>query len=116
MSIRKHLYTFPLSTKMIGATALGAALLAGTAIPSQADEALADLVENVSPSVVTIIASQDAVPAPAAVLYRALGPVSRPAAAVAQLTPVPPPAPAPAKRMRCHAGAYEPPLYHSAVL
>jgi len=65
MSIRKHLYTFSLSTKMIGATALGAALLAGTAIPSQADEALADLVESVSPSVVTIIASQDAVPAPA---------------------------------------------------
>ncbi|EEX11067.1 protease Do subfamily [Ruegeria lacuscaerulensis ITI-1157] len=65
MNIRKSPYTFPLSTKMIGVTALSTALLAGTAIPSQADEALADLVESVSPSVVTIIASQDAAPVPA---------------------------------------------------
>ena len=37
-------------------------MLATTALPSMADEALADLVESMSPSVVTIIAEQDARP------------------------------------------------------
>lgn len=46
----------------IGAPALGALLLASTALPSAADEALADLVEEVSPSVVTVLATQDAKP------------------------------------------------------
>ncbi len=65
MSIRKSSLLFPRTTSWAGASALGAALLAGTAIPALADEALADLVENVSPSVVTIIAKQDAQPTPA---------------------------------------------------
>ena len=65
MSIRKSSLLFPRTTSWAGASALGAALLAGTAIPALADEALADLVENVSPSVVTIIAKQDAQPMPA---------------------------------------------------
>ncbi|MGV6805548.1 MAG: Do family serine endopeptidase [Ruegeria sp.] len=65
MSIRKSPLITPRSTSMVGATALSAALLAATAIPSHADEALADLVETVSPSVVTVIASLDAKPMPA---------------------------------------------------
>lgn len=65
MSIRKSPLILPRSSGLIGATALSAALLAGTAIPSHADEALADLVEAVSPSVVTIIATIDAAPEPA---------------------------------------------------
>ena len=65
MSIRKSSRLYPRTTNWIGASALGAALLAGTAIPSLADEAPADLVETVSPSVVTIVAVQDAAPVPA---------------------------------------------------
>jgi S1-C subfamily serine protease len=61
MSIRKSSVLFPRKSSWVGASALGAALLATTALPSMADEALADLVETVSPSVVTIIAEQDAV-------------------------------------------------------
>lgn len=65
MSIRKSSLLLPRTSNWAGAGALGAALLATTAMPSMADEALADLVETVSPSVVTIIAEHDAVPAPA---------------------------------------------------
>ncbi|KIC43435.1 serine protease [Ruegeria sp. ANG-R] len=65
MSIRKSSLLFPRTSNWMGATALGAALLATTALPAMADEALADLVETVSPSVVTIIAKQDAPPNPA---------------------------------------------------
>ncbi len=65
MSIRKSSLLIPRTTSWVGVSALSAALLASTAIPSQADEALADLVESVSPSVVTIIAEQDARPMPA---------------------------------------------------
>lgn len=65
MSIRKSPLILPRTSGLFGATALSAALLAATAIPSQADEALADLVETVSPSVVTVIASIDAAPSPA---------------------------------------------------
>ncbi|WP_210092251.1 DegQ family serine endoprotease [Ruegeria sp. HKCCSP346] len=65
MSIRKSSLLLPRTSNWVGVSALGAALLATTAIPSMADEALADLVETVSPSVVTIIAEQDAVPTPA---------------------------------------------------
>ncbi|SDW49813.1 serine protease Do [Ruegeria halocynthiae] len=60
MSIRKSSLLFPRTSNWMGVTALGAAMLATTALPSMADEALADLVETVSPSVVTIIAKQDA--------------------------------------------------------
>ncbi|TMV06536.1 DegQ family serine endoprotease [Ruegeria sediminis] len=49
-------------TGWTGATALGAALLTTTALPALADEALADLVEQVSPSVVTIVAEHKAKP------------------------------------------------------
>ncbi len=66
MSIRKSSLLFPRTTNWVGAGALGAALLATTAIPSMADEALADLVESVSPSVVTIIAEQKTAPTPTA--------------------------------------------------
>lgn len=62
MSIRKSSLLLPRATGWAGTSALSAALLATTALPSLADEALADLVENVSPSVVTIIAEQDIVP------------------------------------------------------
>jgi len=65
MSIRKSSLLLPRKSSRVGASALGAALLATTALPSMADEALADLVETVSPSVVTIIAEQDAVATPA---------------------------------------------------
>ncbi len=65
MSILKSSLLFPRKSSWVGASALGAALLATTALPSMADEALADLVETVSPSVVTIIAEQDAVATPA---------------------------------------------------
>ena len=65
MSIRKSSLLFPRTSNWMGASALGAAMLATTALPAMADEALADLVETVSPSVVTIIAKQDAAPAPA---------------------------------------------------
>ncbi|WP_377188452.1 Do family serine endopeptidase [Ruegeria meonggei] len=64
MSIRKS-SLLPGTTNWVGVGALGAALLATTALPSMADEALADLVENVSPSVVTIIAEQNTAPMPA---------------------------------------------------
>ncbi|WP_424830777.1 DegQ family serine endoprotease [Ruegeria sp.] len=62
MSIRKSSLLFPRTSNWIGVGALGAAMLATTALPSMADEALADLVETVSPSVVTIIAEQTATP------------------------------------------------------
>ncbi|WP_170475457.1 DegQ family serine endoprotease [Ruegeria arenilitoris] len=65
MSIRKSSLLFPRTSNWVGVGALGAALLATTALPSLADEALADLVESVSPSVVTIIAEQKSSPAPA---------------------------------------------------
>lgn len=65
MSIRKSSLLLPRTSNVVGAGALGAALLATTALPSMADEALADLVENVSPSVVTIIAEQETAPVPA---------------------------------------------------
>ncbi|MDA7965293.1 DegQ family serine endoprotease [Ruegeria sp.] len=65
MSIRKSSLLFPRTSNWVGAGALGAAMLATTALPAMADEALADLVETVSPSVVTIIAEQTAAPAPA---------------------------------------------------
>ena len=65
MSIRKSPLILPRSTSLFGATALSAALIAATAIPSHADEALADLVETVSPSVVTVIAEIDTVATPA---------------------------------------------------
>ncbi|GGH19266.1 serine protease Do [Cribrihabitans marinus] len=48
-----------------GAAALGALLLAATSLPAHADEALADLVEEVSPSVVTVISQQSAKAMPA---------------------------------------------------
>ena len=62
MSIRKSSLLLPRTSNWMGISALGAAMLATTAIPSMADEALADLVETVSPSVVTIIAEQEIVP------------------------------------------------------
>ena len=65
MSIRKSSLLLPRNSSWIGVSALGAALLATTALPSMADEALADLVETVSPSVVTIIAEQDIAASPA---------------------------------------------------
>lgn len=65
MSIRKSSLLLPRTSNWVGVGALGAAMLATTALPSMADEALADLVESVSPSVVTIIAEQDAAPVPA---------------------------------------------------
>ncbi len=65
MSIRKSSLLLPRNSSWIGVSALGAALLATTALPSMADEALADLVETVSPSVVTIIAEQDIATSPA---------------------------------------------------
>ncbi|WP_170769526.1 DegQ family serine endoprotease [Ruegeria lacuscaerulensis] len=65
MSIRKSSLLMPRTSGWIGVSALSAALLATTALPSKADEALADLVESVSPSVVTIIAEQEAKPTPA---------------------------------------------------
>ncbi|NVO54979.1 DegQ family serine endoprotease [Rhodobacteraceae bacterium B1Z28] len=65
MSIRKSSLLLPRTSNWVGVGALGAAMLATTALPSMADEALADLVESVSPSVVTIIAEQDAPPKPA---------------------------------------------------
>ena len=64
MSIRKSSLLLPQKSGWIGASALGAALLASTALPALADEALADLVETVSPSVVTIIAEQDPTTSP----------------------------------------------------
>lgn len=65
MSIRKSSLLFPRTSNWAGVGVLGAAMLATTALPSMADEALADLVEAVSPSVVTIIAEQSTAPAPA---------------------------------------------------
>ncbi|WP_170381384.1 Do family serine endopeptidase [Ruegeria atlantica] len=65
MSIRKSSLLLPGTASWVGAGALSAALLATTALPSMADEALADLVESVSPAVVTIIAEQDTAPMPA---------------------------------------------------
>ncbi|EEE36734.1 periplasmic serine protease, DO/DeqQ family [Rhodobacteraceae bacterium KLH11] len=64
MSIRKSSLLLPRTSNWMGISALGAAMLATTALPAMADEALADLVETVSPSVVTIIATQDAAPTP----------------------------------------------------
>ncbi|WP_171174073.1 DegQ family serine endoprotease [Ruegeria sp. HKCCD8929] len=63
MSFRKSNRLMPPLTRWTGAPALGAALLTATALPGHADEALADLVEEVAPSVVTIIAKQDKAPA-----------------------------------------------------
>ncbi len=63
MSIRKS-NLLPATSSWIGASTLGAALLATTALPAFADKALADLVQEVSPSVVTIIAEQNAKPVP----------------------------------------------------
>ncbi|GAA6160958.1 DegQ family serine endoprotease [Ruegeria sp. HU-ET01832] len=60
MSIRKSSLLMPRTASWVGVSALSAALLATTALPSKADEALADLVESVSPSVVTIVAEQKA--------------------------------------------------------
>ncbi|MFC3615959.1 DegQ family serine endoprotease [Lutimaribacter marinistellae] len=51
----------------LGASALGAVLMSSTALPALADEALADLVEEVAPSVVTILATQTAQSQPAQV-------------------------------------------------
>ncbi len=65
MSIRKTSLLLPRTSGWVGAGALSVAMLATTALPSMADEALADLVETVSPSVVTIIAEQNAAPMPA---------------------------------------------------
>ncbi len=65
MSIRKSSLLLPRTSGWVGVSALGAAMLATTALPSLADEAVADLVESVSPSVVTIIAEQTATPVPA---------------------------------------------------
>lgn len=65
MSIRKSSLLLPRTSNWMGVSALGAAMLATTALPSMADEALADLVESVSPSVVTIIAEQKAASSPA---------------------------------------------------
>ncbi|WP_037307251.1 Do family serine endopeptidase [Ruegeria halocynthiae] len=65
MSIRKSPRLITGTSNWVGISALGAAMLATTALPALADEALADLVENVSPSVVTIVAEQKAAPAPA---------------------------------------------------
>ncbi|WP_281994726.1 Do family serine endopeptidase [Ruegeria faecimaris] len=64
MSIRKSSLLMPRTSNWLGVSALSAALLATTALPSKADEALADLVESVSPSVVTIIAEQNAAKGP----------------------------------------------------
>ena len=64
MNTRKPLLNAFRTPRLFGAAALSAALLAGTAIPSLADERVADLVESVSPAVVTIIATQDAAPMP----------------------------------------------------
>ncbi|MBT8170513.1 serine protease [Phaeobacter gallaeciensis] len=65
MSIRKSPRLTSHLPQWAGASALSALLLASTALPSAADEALADLVEEVAPSVVTILATQDAKPQPA---------------------------------------------------
>ncbi len=65
MSIRKTTRLLPGTASLAGASALGAALMASTALPALADAALADLVQEVSPSVVTITAEQSAKPAPA---------------------------------------------------
>ncbi|MGI9367358.1 MAG: Do family serine endopeptidase [Ruegeria sp.] len=62
MSIRKSNLLLPRTSNWIGTGALGAALLATTALPAFADKALADLVQEVSPSVVTIVAEQEAKP------------------------------------------------------
>ncbi|WP_299884623.1 Do family serine endopeptidase [uncultured Ruegeria sp.] len=64
MSTRKSSLLLPRASNWMGVSALSAAMLATTALPSLADEALADLVEAVSPSVVTIIAEQDATTTP----------------------------------------------------
>ncbi|MCA0928748.1 Do family serine endopeptidase [Ruegeria profundi] len=65
MSIRKSSLLLPGTAGWVGAGTLGAAMLATTALPSLADEAVADLVEAVSPSVVTVIAEQGEAPVPA---------------------------------------------------
>ncbi|WP_298932318.1 Do family serine endopeptidase [uncultured Ruegeria sp.] len=64
MSTRKSSLLLPRASNWMGVSALSAAMLATTALPSLADEALADLVEAVSPSVVTIIAEQDTTTTP----------------------------------------------------
>ncbi|KUJ80873.1 serine protease [Ruegeria marisrubri] len=64
MTIRKTSRLFPSLSGWTGAGALGAALMTSTALPALADEALADLVEEVSPSVVTIIAEHKPKPGP----------------------------------------------------
>ncbi|WP_300067221.1 Do family serine endopeptidase [uncultured Ruegeria sp.] len=64
MSTRKSSLPLPRASNWMGVSALSAAMLATTALPSLADEALADLVDAVSPSVVTIIAEQDTTTTP----------------------------------------------------
>ncbi|MEX0348443.1 MAG: Do family serine endopeptidase [Paracoccaceae bacterium] len=65
MSDRSH-SGFPSNlSKWAGASALSALLLTSAALPAAADAALADLVDEVSPSVVTILAKQKAQPQPA---------------------------------------------------
>ncbi|MCE8518201.1 DegQ family serine endoprotease [Ruegeria pomeroyi] len=64
MSIRMSRKLTPSLPNWAAAPALGALLMAANALPGHADAALADLVEQVAPSVVTVLASQDAAPRP----------------------------------------------------
>lgn len=73
MSIRKTTRLTAGLPGWAGASALSALLLASTALPAAADEALADLVEEVGPSVVTILATQEATTEPASMQGRDLG-------------------------------------------
>jgi serine protease Do len=52
-------------SRLAAATVLSSGLLAAAAPAALADEALADLVEQVAPSVVTVLSSRDPAPAPA---------------------------------------------------
>ncbi|MDX1742406.1 MAG: Do family serine endopeptidase [Ruegeria sp.] len=65
MSTRKSSLLSLRTAGWVRAGTLSAAMLASTALPSLADEAVADLVEAVTPSVVTVIAEQRAAPVPA---------------------------------------------------
>lgn len=62
MSIRMSRKLNPSLPNWAAAPVLGALLLGSTALPGLADEALADLVERVSPAVVTVLASEEAKP------------------------------------------------------
>ncbi|SDC17931.1 DegQ family serine endoprotease [Ruegeria marina] len=62
MSIRMSRKLTPSVPNWAAAPLLGAVLMGSTALPGLADEALADLVERVSPSVVTVLASEKAKP------------------------------------------------------